>query len=152
MKDKLYYKIIKSIFYIPMCKILYNIEIVGQENIPKEGRVIIAGNHTKWLDPVMIVLLNKRQFHFLAKEELRKNPFFAFLGMVFEGIYVKRDSKDITAMKEALKRIDGIIKENRNVQNFPQEQIRKTYLSLLTIFVCVCFYLCSIYILYIQTH
>lgn len=40
---------------------------------------------------------------FMAKEELRKNPFFAFLGMVFEGIYVKRDAKDITAMKEAVK-------------------------------------------------
>ena len=34
---------------------------------------------------------------------------------------------------------EKFIKENRNVQNFPQEQIRKTYLSLLTIFVCVCF-------------
>ena len=70
MKDRLFYRIIKTIFYIPMCKILYNIEVVGQENIPKKGRVIIAGNHTKWLDPVMLVLLNKRQFHFLAKDEL----------------------------------------------------------------------------------
>ena len=57
MKDRLFYKIIKCIFYIPMTKILYNIEVVGRENIPKEGRVILAGNHTKWLDPIMIVLL-----------------------------------------------------------------------------------------------
>ena len=40
---------------------------------------------------------------FLAKEELRKNPLFALLGVLFEGIYVKRDEKDITALKEALK-------------------------------------------------
>ena len=40
---------------------------------------------------------------FMAKEELRKNPLFAFLGVLFEGIYVKRDEKDISALKEALK-------------------------------------------------
>ena len=40
---------------------------------------------------------------FMAKEELRKNPFLAFLGVIFEGIYVKRDAKDISAMKEAIK-------------------------------------------------
>lgn len=40
---------------------------------------------------------------FMAKEELRKNPLFAFLGVIFEGIYVKRDSKDIAPLKTALK-------------------------------------------------
>ncbi len=70
MKDRLFYKIMKFLFYVPLCKILYNIEVVGLDNIPKEGRVVIAGNHTKWLDPVMLVLLTKRQLHFLAKDEL----------------------------------------------------------------------------------
>ena len=39
----------------------------------------------------------------MSKDELRKNPFFAFLGVVFDAIYVKRDSKDISALKDALK-------------------------------------------------
>ena len=40
---------------------------------------------------------------FMAKEELHNNPAFALLGNVFEAIYVKRDEKDISALKEALK-------------------------------------------------
>ena len=40
---------------------------------------------------------------FMAKEELKKNPLFALLGVLFEGIYVKRDSKDISSLKTALK-------------------------------------------------
>lgn len=85
------------------CKIVYRVKIIGKENIPHEGALIFCGNHRTYLDPPLIVVTAGRHMRFMAKEELRKNPFFAFLGMVFEGIYVKRDAKDITAMKEAVK-------------------------------------------------
>ena len=39
----------------------------------------------------------------MAKEELTKNPFLAFLGDVFDAILVKRDSKEVKAIKESLK-------------------------------------------------
>lgn len=38
----------------------------------------------------------------MAKEELTKNKFLAFLGYVFDAILVKRDSKEIVALKESL--------------------------------------------------
>ena len=37
-----------------------------------------------------------------AKEQLKENWLFAFLGWAFEAIYVKRDSKDIGPLKQAL--------------------------------------------------
>ena len=40
---------------------------------------------------------------FLAKEELYKNKFLAFLGWAFEAIPVKRDEKDVSAIKTSLK-------------------------------------------------
>ncbi len=85
------------------CKIVYRIKIIGKENIPKEGPLLFCGNHRTYLDPPLIVVTAGRHMRFLAKEELRKNPLFALLGVLFEGIYVKRDEKDITALKEALK-------------------------------------------------
>lgn len=85
------------------CKIVYRIKIIGKENIPKEGALLFCGNHRNYLDPPLIVVTAGRHMRFLAKEELRKNPLFAFLGVVFDGIYVKRDEKDITALKESLK-------------------------------------------------
>ena len=85
------------------CKIVYRLKVVGLENVPKEGAVIFCGNHRTYLDPPAIVITAGRHMRFMAKEELKKNPLFAFLGFVFDGIYVKRDAKDITAMKEAIK-------------------------------------------------
>ena len=94
--------IVKGAIYI-YCKIVYRVKIIGKENIPKDGSLIFCGNHRTYLDPPLIVATAGRHMRFMAKEELSKNPFFAFLGVVFEGIYVKRDEKDITALKEALK-------------------------------------------------
>lgn len=85
------------------CTIVYRLKIVGKENIPKEGAVVFCGNHRTYLDPPLIVVTAGRHMRFMAKEDLRKNPFFAFLGVIFNAIYVKRDAKDITAMKESLK-------------------------------------------------
>ena len=84
------------------CKIVYRVKIIGKENVPTDGAVLFCGNHRTYLDPPLIVAAG-RHMRFMAKEELRKNPFFAILGVIFEGIYVKRDSKDIAPLKTALK-------------------------------------------------
>ena len=68
-KDKLFYKIIKPIIKL-LIKIFYPSQALGLNNIPQTGRILLAGNHKAWLDPVMLVGTVNRQVHFLAKEEL----------------------------------------------------------------------------------
>ena len=87
---------------IAYCKIVYRMKVVGKENIPKKGPIIICGNHRSFLDPPLIEVTCGRYSRFLAKEELTKNKFLAFLGYVFDAILVKRDSKEIVALKESL--------------------------------------------------
>ena len=64
-----------------------------------------------------------------AKEELRKNPLFACLGVLFEGIYVKRDETDITALKEALKGEDtaDIKAKTESLQEIAMKLAQKVY-------------------------
>lgn len=69
IKDTKFYKTVRPLTAF-LIKVLFRPTVVGLENIPKEGRILLAGNHTKWLDPVMLVGVQKRQIHFLAKEEL----------------------------------------------------------------------------------
>ncbi len=95
-------EIVKSAIWI-YCKIVYRFEVVGKENIPQEGQVIICGNHRSFLDPPLIEVTTGRYTRFLAKEELTKNKFLAFLGYIFDAILVKRDSKEVVALKESLK-------------------------------------------------
>lgn len=103
---KIVKKVLKEI--IKFCisvyiRIVYRIKIINVKNVPKEGALIFCGNHKTYLDPVMIVCYASRDMRFIAKEELRKNPLFAFLGIIFDAILVKRDSKDITPIKESMK-------------------------------------------------
>lgn len=94
--------IVKGAIWI-YCKVVYRFEVIGKENIPKEGQVIICGNHRSFLDPPLIEVTTGRYTRFLAKEELTKSKFLAFLGIIFDAILVKRDSKEVTAIKESLK-------------------------------------------------
>lgn len=96
-------QVIVRFFVSIYCKIVYRIKIVGVENIPKEGAIIFCGNHRSYLDPVMIICYATRDMRFMAKEELKKNPIIAILAVLFDAIYLKRDSKDITPVKEAMK-------------------------------------------------
>lgn len=107
--------IVRGAIYI-WCKIYYRAEIIGLENIPKEGPLIFCGNHRTYLDPPLMVVTAKRDMHFLAKEELTKNPFFSFLGWAFEAILVKRDEKDVAAIKESLK----TLKNGQCIALFPE--------------------------------
>lgn len=97
-------------------KVLYRVKVVGRENIPLEGPVIYCGNHKTFVDPQLIVVTARRHVRFLAKDELGKNPLFNALGNLFDVIRVKRDSKDITALKEALK----TLKQGEAIAIFPE--------------------------------
>lgn len=108
-------KIVRGAIYA-YCKIVHRVKIEGQENIPLNEPLIYCGNHRTYLDPPLIVVTAKRHVRFMAKIELKKNPFFAFLGLVFDGIYVNRDSKDISAIKTVLK----ALKNGECVALFPE--------------------------------
>ncbi len=55
-------------------KPLYRIKVVGSENIPKEGSVLICSNHIDNLDPPVVGITSPRTVHFMAKEEIFHVP------------------------------------------------------------------------------
>ena len=97
-------------------KIHNRVEIIGLENIPKEGPVIFCGNHKTYADPPLMVSTAKRDMRFLAKKDLYENKFLAFLGWVFEAIPVNRNEKDVSAIKASLK----TLKEGKCIALFPE--------------------------------
>ena len=119
-KDTLFYKIVRPIVSF-LIKILYRPTIIGLENIPKEGRILLAGNHTKWLDPVMLVGVQKRQVHFLAKDEL----FNGKAKWIVKGmgcIPVNRRIHDKNALKGAIKYLE----KDLCIGIFPEGTINRT--------------------------
>ena len=70
-KDAKLYILVRPIITI-WFKIFYRPKIYGVENIPKTGKVILAGNHTNNFDSILLMGTTKRNIHFLAKIELFK--------------------------------------------------------------------------------
>ena len=107
-------KIVESVLFV-FCKLVYRLEIKGLENIP-EGQVIFCGNHRSFIDAPILKVTCKKDVRFLAKESLAKNFFLAFLGWTFEVVYVKRDEKDISALKQTL----SLLKKGDSIALFPE--------------------------------
>lgn len=90
--------LVSAIFHI-----YFNIKIVGKENIPaQKGGYIIACNHVSNNDPPMVGIVFKGKYTFMAKEELFKSPIFAWLIRRLGAFPVKRGSKDLSVLKNAI--------------------------------------------------
>ena len=117
--DTRFYKIIKPIVTV-LFTILFHPKIIGKENIPKEENYILAGNHTRWLDPIMLIAIIPRQVHFLAKDSLFKGitrPFLIGAG----AIPVNRKTHDHNALENAIK----TLKEEKVIGIFPEGTINR---------------------------
>ena len=68
MTEPVAYKIFKTILS-PIYKLWYNPTIIGKENIPKKGRMIVVGNHIHIMDQCNVIVSTKRVLHYMAKKE-----------------------------------------------------------------------------------
>lgn len=119
MKDPIFYKITRPILAIFIK--LYRPTIIGKEFIPKEGRVILVGNHTSYLDPLLVAYGTKRCVHYFAKDSLYKGikkPIFKGLGI----IPVNRKIKDKNSLYKGI----DVLNNDLVVGIFPEGTINKT--------------------------
>ena len=96
------FNVIISFLIRTFLRIAFRVEVIGKENIPKEGAYLFCANHASNWDPLFMVMFCKREMHFMAKEELFKNPFMRFLAYVYQAFPVSRGNKDMAAMKKSL--------------------------------------------------
>ncbi len=85
----------------------FRIKIKGAENIPKEGGFILASNHLSYLDPAVLAIACPREVNFMAKKELFNIPLLSNLISALGAFPVKRNTADISALKEAMKRVNA---------------------------------------------
>ena len=99
MKKNYLYSFLRP-FLSTLFKIWYHPTIVGKENIPKDGRLIIAGNHIHIFDPILVGCSTKRRMYSLAKKELF-NSGFGFFFKAVGCIPIDRKNKNEESKKLA---------------------------------------------------
>lgn len=117
-----FFKGLLGIFFL----IFFRPKIVGREKIPKDGGVILAGNHRHIFDPCMPILSTKRPVHYMAKKELFNSPIGWFFKVV--GCIPVDRGHDNTDSKEAALEV---LREGEVLGIFPEGTRNKSLNGLL---------------------
>jgi 1-acyl-sn-glycerol-3-phosphate acyltransferase len=59
-------------------RIFWGFTVHGEEKIPRKGALVVAANHTQYLDPVYVCMSIPRRVQWMGKKELFVYPFAAF--------------------------------------------------------------------------
>ena len=119
MRKYRFYRFARPIIKFLM-KVLFRIEVIGEENIP-DGKLVLAGNHTNILDAWLLISGTKRTLRFLAKKELHEGP-FSFIFKWMATIPVNRGGDTTKAKEMAYEALNN----NEAVVIFPEGTINKT--------------------------
>lgn len=121
MKEPLLYRIVR-----PLIKLLFYIffhpNIIGKENIPEKGKIILAGNHTNFLDCLLLISSTKRPIHFLAKQELINGIF----GFVFRNMGIIPVDRKAKHNDGAFNSAINCLNSEKVIGIFPESTINRT--------------------------
>lgn len=95
----------------------------GNLKVYNEGALILVGNHYSMLDVIYAAMVTDRPVHYMAKQELWKNPLMRKFVNKVECIPVKRDGTDVQAVKTAMK----YLKNGEIINIYPEGTRNRSY-------------------------
>jgi 1-acyl-sn-glycerol-3-phosphate acyltransferase len=98
------YFILRSLCVL-IFKTVFRLEVCGKEYIPKKGGFILASNHVSYLDPITVGVACPRKLNFMARHDLFSHHWFSWLLSNVGAFPIKRDSADLSALKQAMQRL-----------------------------------------------
>jgi 1-acyl-sn-glycerol-3-phosphate acyltransferase len=94
----------------------FRIEVIGKDNIPSTGPVILCSNHLSNLDPPLVGIPLSRQVNYMAKAELFKVPLLGMMIKHLGAFPVKRGG----VSKESIRTALGLLKQGGMLCVFPE--------------------------------
>lgn len=111
------YWIILPIVWV-LIHILWRIEVVGLDKVPRDRAVVLAPNHISDFDPVFVLgmILDFSRYRILAKKELFKNPLIGWFLGCLGAVPIDRGKGDT----ETIDRVIAECKRGTKVLVFPE--------------------------------
>lgn len=119
-KGEIGYSLLTPIMRV-LFRFYYNPKIINKEVIPKEGPILIVGNHKHIYDQCLTIMATKRVIHYMAKKEYFDGKMACFFKLV-GCIPVDRSIKDHNATDKALK----VLNSGGAIGLFPEGTRNKT--------------------------
>lgn len=106
----------------PIFKWYYKPTIINKEVIPKEGPILIVGNHKHLFDQCLAIISTKRVIHYMAKKEYWDSKKTAWFFDLAGCIPVNRQTKDSDAKNAAVE----VLKNGGAIGLFPEGTRNRT--------------------------
>lgn len=107
-------------------RILFNLtarwKVIGAENMPTQGAVIMVSNHASNWDPVLVACAVNRYVSYMSKEEMFKIPVLKHILPLLGVFPIKRGKTDIAALRTSF----GILNNGGVLGMFPEGTRSKT--------------------------
>lgn len=96
-------------------RVLWGFTVYGRERVPREGPLVVAANHARYLDPVYVCMAVPRRLQWMAKKELFVFPFRGVLRLL-GSFPVDREGGGRSGLRAAL----GLLSGGRALGIFPE--------------------------------
>jgi len=102
----------------PILRLLYRPQIVGLENVPRDGAFIVCAPHSSNVDPFLMMCFigRQHQIHMMAKKELFDAPIMGGIMRKTQMISVDRSTTDINSVRTAM----AYLKDGEKLGMFPE--------------------------------
>ena len=115
-RDKMaLYRLVRLLLRL-IFRVVFRWKVIGADNIPESGPVLVAANHISLLDPPVVGCAVRREISYMAKAELFERPIFRWFLAKLKAFPVRRGKADRTAIRTALE----ILKQGGVVGLFPE--------------------------------
>jgi 1-acyl-sn-glycerol-3-phosphate acyltransferase len=105
-----------------LAKGYFRLQVKGAEHVPAEEGCIVVANHTSFLDPLLICIAAPRPVHYLTYAYYFYLPHLHWFCKRVYCIPLKKDGKDIGALKTALRQL----KQHELLGLFPEGRRSET--------------------------
>jgi 1-acyl-sn-glycerol-3-phosphate acyltransferase len=98
------------------------VEVIGAENVPRRGGVIIVSNHLNNADPGVVGVFMRRRVVFMAKDEMFQWLVWGFYVRLIGAFPVRRFEADLRALRRAVQ----AVRRGQALVMFPEGTRSKT--------------------------
>jgi 1-acyl-sn-glycerol-3-phosphate acyltransferase len=99
-----------------MFRVFFRLKVIGTENVPRTGPVILASNHVSYLDPLFLGVSLPRRLNYLAKEELFRTPLSAWFLNKLQAFPVSREKVSASSVRKSFQ----LVNQGKALLLFPE--------------------------------
>ena len=100
----------------------YRIKVLGLNQLPEQGGVLLLGNHVSWIDWAIIQIASPRPIRFVMIKNIYQIPFLKWFFDLFGAISIEPGASS----KDSLEKVADLLNQGEVVCLFPEGTLSRT--------------------------